>query len=124
MSYNYRMLIRVDPQSTVPLFAQIADALRADITGGRLTAGERLPSAREVAEALQVNLHTVLHAYQDLRDEGLVDLRRGRGAVVTPAGAALAGLQAEIVALVDKARSLNVSPDTLSALVKEAARDH
>jgi len=118
------MLIRVDPQSTVPLFAQIADALRTEIAGGRLVAGERIPSAREVAEALQVNLHTVLHAYQDLRDEGLIDLRRGRGAVVTSTGAALAGLQAEITALVDKARSLGVSPDALSALVKEAARDH
>lgn len=118
------MLIRVDPQSSVPLFAQIADALRADITAGRLSSGERLPAAREVADALRVNLHTVLHAYQDLRDEGLVDLRRGRGAVVTPAGAALAGLGAEITALVDRARSLGVSPDTLSALVKEAARDH
>ena len=124
MSYNYRMLIRVDPQSTVPLFAQIAAGLRAEITGGRLAAGERLPAAREVAEALQVNLHTVLHAYQDLRDEGLIDLRRGRGAVVTPAGADLAGLRAEIEALVDKSRALGVSPDTLSALVKEAARDH
>lgn len=118
------MLIRVDPQSSVPLFAQIADALRADITAGRLSDGERLPAAREVADALRVNLHTVLHAYQDLRDEGLVDLRRGRGAVVTPAGAALAGLGAEITALVDRARSLGVAPDTLSALVKEAARDH
>lgn len=118
------MIIRIDPQSAKPLFAQIADALRADITGGRLSAGERLPAARDVAEALQVNLHTVLHAYQDLRDEGLIDLRRGRGAVVTPAGATLAGVHAEIVALVDKARSLGISPDTLSALVKEAARDH
>ena len=118
------MLIRVDPQSAVPLFAQIGDALRAEITGGRITAGERLPAAREVADALQVNLHTVLHAYQDLRDEGLVDLRRGRGATVTPAGEALAGLRTQIAALVDNARSLGVSPATLSALVKEAARDH
>ncbi|MCM3696170.1 GntR family transcriptional regulator [Microbacterium oleivorans] len=118
------MLIRVDPQSAVPLFTQIAAAVRGEITSGRLAAGERLPAARDVAGALEVNLHTVLHAYQDLRDEGLVDLRRGRGAVVTPAGAALGGLRAEIAALVDKSRALGVSPDTLSALVKEAARDH
>ncbi|WP_405375419.1 MULTISPECIES: GntR family transcriptional regulator [unclassified Microbacterium] len=118
------MLIRLDPSSSAPLFAQIADALRTEITAGRLAAGERLPSAREVAEALQVNLHTVLHAYQDLREEGLLDLRRGRGAVVTATGDAIVELRADIAALVAKARAAGVAPDTLSALVKEAARVH
>jgi DNA-binding transcriptional regulator YhcF (GntR family) len=50
---------------------------------GRLATGDRLPAAKDVARSLDVNLHTVLRAYQELRDEGLVDLRRGRGAVVT-----------------------------------------
>jgi len=117
------MLFRVDPASDVPLFAQIADAVRAEIAAGRVSAGDRLPPARELAEALGVNLHTVLHAYQDLREEGLVDLRRGRGAVVTPAGAALAGLRTDIAALVAQAHRAGVSPHTLSALIKEAARD-
>ncbi|MCK6081114.1 GntR family transcriptional regulator [Microbacterium sp. EYE_5] len=118
------MLIRVDSQSAQPLFAQIAGAVRAEIIAGRVVEGERLPAARDVAEALRVNLHTVLHAYQDLRDEGLVDLRRGRGAVVTAAGGALAHLRADIDRLVRAARAAGISPDTLSALVKEAARDH
>ena len=65
----------------------------------------------------------MLHAYQDLRDEGLVELRRGRGAVITDAAADLRTLDDDIRALAAKAAALNLSPETLSALVKEASRE-
>lgn len=116
------MLIRIDPASEVPLFAQVAASVRADAAAGRLRPGDRLPAAREVAASLGINLHTVLRAYQDLRDEGLVDMRRGRGAVLTDAAAPLAELHADILALTARARSLGLSPDTLAALVKETSR--
>jgi GntR family transcriptional regulator len=117
------MLIRVDPASEVPLFAQVAASVRADAAAGRLRPGDRLPSARDVATALGVNLHTVLRAYQDLRDEGLVDMRRGRGAVLTDAASPLAQLHDDVLALVTRARALGLSPDMLATLVKETARD-
>ncbi|WP_127571166.1 GntR family transcriptional regulator [Georgenia faecalis] len=81
------MLLRVDPASPLPLFEQLATQVRAGVVAGTLTSGERLPSARDLAESLDINPHTVLHAYQLLRDEGLLELRRGRGAVVTARGA-------------------------------------
>jgi GntR family transcriptional regulator len=118
------VLIRTDPNSAAPLFAQIAASLRMDAAAGRMRPGDRLPSAREVSKALGVNLHTVLHAYQELRDEGLVDMRRGRGAVITDAVSPLSALHDDIVALAAKARALNLSADTLAALVKEASHDH
>jgi len=117
------MLIRTDPTSDDPLFAQVAASVRADVVAGRLVAGDRLPAAREVAAALDINLHTVLRAYQDLRDEGLVDMRRGRGAVVTDAATALVALRDDIRDLVRKARAHGLSPDSLAALVKETSRD-
>ena len=113
------MLIRIDADSARPLFDQVATSVRADILTGRLRPGDRLPAARELADALEINLHTVLRAYQQLRDEGLIDLRRGRGAVVAASAAPLAELSHDIAALVGRAASLGVSPTTLAALIKE-----
>lgn len=76
------MLIRLTPDNVSPLHAQIADAIRQGIIEGSLVDGERLPAAKALGQSLGVSLHTVLHAYQDLRDHGLIELRRGRGAVV------------------------------------------
>ena len=116
------MLIDIDTRSETPIFAQIADSVRLDVAAGRSRSGDRLPSARELAAALEVNVHTVLHAYQQLRDEGLVELRRGRGAVLTDAAGALTSLHDDITALAAKAVAAGLRPETLTALVKEATR--
>lgn len=113
--------MRIDAESEAPLFAQIAASVRADAATGRLRAGDRLPAARDVGAALGVNVHTVLHAYQDLRDEGLVELRRGRGAVVTAQADALAALHHDIRRLAARARAAGLPPDGLASLVKEIA---
>ncbi len=113
------MLIRVDPASGVAIYDQIAASVRAAATRGALHPGDRLPAARELAEALDVNVHTVLRAYQDLRDEGLVDLRRGRGAVVTDAAARGASLLEAVRVLVADARREGVGPQTLISLIRE-----
>ncbi|WP_116949811.1 GntR family transcriptional regulator [Jiangella endophytica] len=113
------MLIRLDPASAEPLFAQLAAAVRGAIARGELAAGERLPSARELAESLGLNVHTVLHGYQLLRDEGLVELRRGRGAVVTEAGATgLARLREAVTGVIAEAHRLGLSADELTALIR------
>lgn len=112
------MLIRVDADSSRPLYDQVAASVRADILSGALAPGDRLPAARDVAGALEINQHTVLHAYQQLREEGLVDLRRGRGAVVATGAAPLAELAHDIDELVRRAAALGVSVQTLAGIVQ------
>ena len=117
------MLFRIDPAAPEPIYAQIAAQVRSAAARGELSAGERLPSARDLAESLEVNLHTVLRAYQDLRDDGLIELRRGRGAVVSDAAARdLAALTDAVATLAVAARRLGVPADTTLALVREALR--
>ncbi len=115
------MLFRIDPRSPEPLFTQLAGQVRAAVARGDLTAGTRLPAARELAASLEVNLHTVLHAYQDLRDEGLIELRRGRGAVVTLApDRDYAPLHTAIADVVRAARAAGLTDGTTLGLVKDA----
>ena len=125
-NYDECVLLTIDPAAPEPLFEQLASQLRAAIAAGTLSAGDRLAPARDVAASLDVNLHTVLRAYQELRDEGLVELRRGRGATVAAraddAGLRDARLRAAIDTLVAESRRLGLDPRTTTALVKEALR--
>lgn len=114
------MFIRVDPGSAIPLFEQLAAAVRSEALRGSIEPGERLPAGRDLAETLDINVHTVLRAYQLLRDEGLIELRRGRGAVVTDRAREYAALAALLPQLVAEAKRLDLSPTALAALIREA----
>lgn len=113
------MLFTVDSGSSEPLFEQLASSIRAAIVGGSLSAHERLPSARDLADSLDINLHTVLRAYQVLRDEGFVDLRRGRGAVVAAPSHDYGAIGRHIHDLVAEARRLGLSDSALAALIRK-----
>ncbi|MFD5071220.1 GntR family transcriptional regulator, partial [Streptomyces sp. NPDC058369] len=86
---------------------------------GAAAPGERLPAARVLAESLGVNVHTVLRGYQRLREEGLIELRRGRGAAVADgASPHRARLLERIRETVGEARGLGLTSDELLALVR------
>lgn len=111
------MLVRIDPSSSAPLFEQVAASVRRAIADGTAAPGARLPGARDLAESLDLNVHTVLRGYQQLRDEGLIELRRGRGAVVAADAGTRGPLQEAVRALVAEARRLGMGTAELVALV-------
>lgn len=113
------MLIRVDPARPTPLHEQIAAAVRRAVDEGTVSPGERLPPARELAESLDVSIHTVLAGYRQLRDDGLIDLRRGRGATVREgASSGRAGVVELARRLVEAAHRIDLDEEELVALVR------
>jgi GntR family transcriptional regulator len=92
------MRVKVDRAEPTELHEQVAAEIRRAIAGGEAAPGERLPRARDLAVVLGVNANTVLRALRSLRDEGLLEFRRGRG--VTVAGSPERG------AVVERSREL------------------
>jgi GntR family transcriptional regulator len=75
-------VITIDSRDPRPIYAQIEHALRAAIAAGRLRAGDRLPTVRELAVDLRVNANTVARVYSDLERAGVLETRRGVGSFV------------------------------------------
>ncbi len=95
------MTLKVDRSDSTAVFEQVAGEIRRAILDGEAKPGERLPPARDLAAELGVNTNTVLRALRLLRDEGLLEFRRGRGVSVagTPERAAVLEKARELVAL-------------------------
>jgi DNA-binding transcriptional regulator YhcF (GntR family) len=89
----------VDRDSELPLGVQLARRLRAEVAAGRLGAGERLPSIRDLAQAAGVNVNTVRAVYQRLEDEGVLRSEQGRGTFVAAERGARRELQRQIARL-------------------------
>jgi GntR family transcriptional regulator len=68
--------------SGVPIYVQIRDQILAAITSGALKPGERMPTMREVAVALKIDLNTVRHAYESAQESGAITLVRAQGTYV------------------------------------------
>src|SRR5213592_4906036 len=74
--------VKVNRTESLDLHEQVAAEIRRAIAEGEAKPGERLPPARDLAAVLGVNTNTVLRALRALRDEGLLEFRRGRGITV------------------------------------------
>ena len=76
------MFLRVEPTSPTPMYRQLMDQIRFAVASGRLKPDEQLPSVRELAGELQINLLTGVKAYVELVREGTLESRRGLGTFV------------------------------------------
>ncbi|MCL1897621.1 MAG: GntR family transcriptional regulator [Micrococcales bacterium] len=116
------MLWRIDPSIDEPLYSQIVAQVYTAILNGEIGLGERLPAARNLAEGLGLNMHTVLRAYGELRDEGIIALKRGRGAVVVagkPHGADIAQVRAALTAFAEAVRNAGLTSGIAATMVRQ-----
>src|SRR6476660_10463399 len=112
--------VKVDRGEPTELHVQVAAEIRRAIADGEARPGERLPPARDLAAVLDVNANTVLRALRTLRDEGLLEFRRGRG--ITIAGAPdRAALVEQAKALVGLARTHGYRTDELIDIIQQVS---
>ena len=76
------MFGQIDPRSSIPLYVQIADRIRIAVATGDMLPGGALPSVRQLASQLRVNPATVVQAYRELEEVGVVESRQGAGTYV------------------------------------------
>ena len=116
----------IQPSSGVPIYRQLMDQVRALAASGRLATGELLPSIRQLATDLEVNMMTVSKAYARLEAEGVLERVRGTGMRISPAagGGSTAERQRELAPLAETARgpSRPARPDFKSNLVRRSHR--
>jgi GntR family transcriptional regulator len=112
--------VKLDRRDPTDLFAQVAGEIRRAIAEGEAKPGERLPPAKDLAAVLGVNTNTVLRSLRVLRDEGLLEFRRGRGISVagTPELGAVVQRARELVTF---ARHHGYSVDELLEIIEDIA---
>jgi len=119
------MWLSVNEKDSRPIYLQIINQIREQVGNGTLKPGAELPSVRELAQSLGINLHTVRSAYLKLRDQGIIELRLGRKARIAHLQAPLslrdaeARLQQSIKELVTEAQLAGLSRERLFRLIDQ-----
>ncbi len=116
-------ILAIDHSSPVPLHEQVAAAIRRAIADGEARPGERLPPARDLAAVLGINANTVFRALRTLREESLVEFRRGRGVSVTGGAARRSPVVAKARELVAVARRYGFGPEELAEIVEQVSME-
>jgi GntR family transcriptional regulator len=113
------MLLRLNTADSRPLHEQVAGAIRRAIAEGECGPGDRLPPARDLSRALDVNVNTVLRGLRALRDEGVLEFRRGRGVTVAEGADQRSVLLDRVRDLVADASRLGYSKSDLIDMIRE-----
>lgn len=111
-------LREVDRGELTLLHEQVASEIRRAIADGEAMPGQRIPQAKDLAKVLNVNTNTVLRALRLLRDEGLVEMGRGRAIIVagSPGRTIVVEKLRELIAF---ARTQGYRPDELVTMMQQ-----
>ena len=124
------MFIALSPSHPDPMYKQVTDQIKDAIASGDLEPNERLPSVRELAEALNVSAITIKRAYLDLETDGYILTRAGLGSFVAevdrdePGAASSTSSRRAAPALSAAARSSASPPTTMVRLARDRSREH
>src|ERR1700730_13363128 len=119
----------IHPSSGAPIYRQIMDQVKALVASRRLVPGQMLPSIRQLATDLEVNMMTVSKAYARLEAVGVLERQRGTGMRVraTAPSGSVAERQKELAPLVDamvmRATQLNLTPPQILAVIRTALKE-
>ena len=116
-------MIHLNVRDARPVYAQIVDSYKAQITSGILEAGDQLPSVRELASQLAINPNTIQRAYRELEAEGWIASVSGKGSFVCGAprqeDPATEQLWQELDAVTAKLTEAGISRQTILQYLKQ-----
>ena len=121
------MVIEIDFQSDEALYTQLMNQIIMGIATSRLQEGDPLPSVRQLADTIGINMHTVNKAYSLLRQEGFVSIDRRKGAVIAVDEGkkqAMLDVRDELRVLLAKASCKNISREEVHALIDEIYEEY
>ena len=116
------MIIEIDFNSEEALYLQLCNQIIQGIAMDHFHEGDSLPSVRQLADTIGINMHTVNKAYTVLKQEGFVKVDRRRGAVVAvdiDKVCALEEMEKELKVVLAKASCKNISREEVHALIDE-----
>ncbi len=121
------MIIEIDFNSDEALYLQLRNQIIMGIATAQFREGDVLPSVRQLAETIGINMHTVNKAYTVLKQEGYVKVDRRRGAVIAidiDRMRTLAELKKELQVILAKSSCKNISKEEIHELIEEIYEDY
>lgn len=121
------MIIEIDFNSDEALYLQLRNQIILGIATSRFREGDALPSVRQLAESIGINMHTVNKAYSVLRQEGFVKVDRRRGAVIAvdiDKLQTLGQMRETLQVIIAEAICKNISREEVYALIDEIYKDY
>ena len=121
------MILEVDFNSEAALYIQLRNQIIVGIATNRLKEGESLPSVRQLAESIGINMHTVNKAYTVLKQEGFVKVDRRRGAVIAIDADRISDLEQmreSLRVILARASCRNISREEVHALIDEIYEEY
>lgn len=121
------MLIEIDFNSDEAIYIQLCNQIIMGIATDQLKIGETLPSVRQLADTVGINMHTVNKAYSVLRQEGFVTIDRRKGAVISIDEnkiRALEEMKENLLVVLAKGCCKNITREEVHALIDEIFEEY